>query len=84
MLEAKETYAYAASSHEISIEQIKKAVQVIITQIEPITDLQQNALEVFKQGNYKEVKRLTLLSPLDKYIKTLSLLGEAFNPVNIN
>lgn len=75
---------YTTSAYELSVEDIQKAVTCIISKMpQKTSQLHRDTLTAFANGNYKEVKRLAVLNPLDNYIKALSFLGGAFNPANI-
>ncbi|MHC5771675.1 MAG: hypothetical protein ACYTXI_40230 [Nostoc sp.] len=73
-----------STSNELTKEQIQRAIDLIIDRMPQQTELHQEALTAFRQGNYALVKRLAAFNPLDRYCKALSFMGGAFNPQAIS
>ena len=72
-----------ATSSELTQEKIQQAIDVLLRGIPPQTELHLSAIAAFKSGDYKQVKKLSLLNVSDKYLQALSYLGGALNPTNI-
>ncbi|MBD2505324.1 hypothetical protein [Anabaena azotica] len=72
-----------ATSSELTQEKIQQAIDVLLRGIPPKTELHSTAIAAFKSGDYKQVKKLSLLHVSDKYLQALSYLGGALNPTNI-
>lgn len=70
-------------SSELTQDKVQQAIDVLLRGITPKTELHSTAIAAFKSGDYKQVKKLSLLNVSDKYLQALSYLGGALNPTNI-
>lgn len=62
---------------ELSPERVNKAVEAILSKLEPKSDLHKRALTAFQSGDHLTVKRLASTNLADNYCKALGYLGSA-------
>jgi hypothetical protein len=73
----------ATSTDALTLEKVQQAIAILISGLQPTTETQHQAIAAFNSGDYKQVKKLSLLNLDDKYIQALGYLGGALNPVNL-
>lgn len=72
-----------STQSELTLEKVQQAIDILLADIHPTTETQSQAIALFKAGDYKRVKKLSLLNLNDKYVQALGYLGGALNPANI-
>jgi hypothetical protein len=69
---------------DLTQEKVQEAIDVLLSGVLPVTENQTQAFLAFRDGDYKQVKKLSLLNLTDRYIQALGYLSGALNPVNLN